>query len=163
MSFVIVVKRKEELVDSAERASHVVYLTGQLVVEHPLACFTKRCRRACDKPLADLGHLVQILPELRMRLVFCHCSGCFGMAANPVLNSQHHMLEAVIKFLRFCIGVESPVLVDLLEYSTPAEIQTNCLVLTKMLDSSNAMMEFVFLLFRVEMRIVEIRIPCRLP
>ncbi len=85
------------------------------------------------------------------------------MAAYPVLESQDEILESVIKLLRFLVRVDAPESPDLCKDPPPAELEPDRHVLTEMLDRPDPVVEPVLLLLRLEMGIVEIRIPSGVP
>ena len=73
------------------------------------------------------------------------------MSTDPVLKSQHDMLQAVIEFLCFVVAVDCSLVTDLIQDATPSEGESDGNVLTKMLYGPDAMDEPIFLLLSLEL------------
>ncbi len=112
--------------------------------------------------LVDVGHLEQVLPELRMLFLLPPCAVPARMPPDPVLDPEHQMLQAVVELLGFLVGVDGAVMADLRKNASPPEREADRHVLTEVLDRANAGMELVSSVVSCEMRVIEVGVPGRL-
>ncbi len=161
-SHVLLVERREQHVQATECAAAVVHARGRLVPQHPLARLTESLRRLGDEAAVDSRNLAQVRRIRRVGLVCGPRFRCIRGAADPVLHPQHDIGQPVVERLRLRVGVDRAVVGDLIQQAAPAQVQPDLQVVAEVLRAADAGMELVKLLRRMEVRVIEVRIPADL-
>jgi len=153
---------QQQHVQPAQRAAPVVHARGRLVPQHPLARLTESLRRFGDEAAVDGRNLAQVRRIRRVGLACGPCIRCIRGAADPVLHPQHDVGQPIVELLRLCIGVDRAIVRDLVQQAAPAQVQPDLQVMAEVLRAADAGVELVKLLRRMEVRVIEVRIPADL-
>ena len=154
------IERQQEHVQPAQRAAAVVHPRGGLVPEHPLARLAEGLRRLGHEAAVDRGDLSQVRARAPGRApARGQPRGGVRRPSDPVLHPQHDVAQPVVERLRLRVRVDCPVIGDLVQQAAPAQVQPDLQIVAEVLRAADAGVEPVALLVRVEVGVVEVRVP----
>jgi len=123
---------RQQHVQAPAGAAAVVHASHDQVPEDPLAGLTVGARRSVHQPGVHVGHLQQVLTNLRVRLSCRYIPRRVCGAGDPVLRPQQGCFQSIIE-IGMLGGVQLTVVPHLLQESSIAQVEANLHVLAKVL------------------------------